>query len=263
MTPERLKKIDLCKYSDNKLILEQSNSNIHRLFANIGENLLSKNEELDDCFQLGWNSVAKFEMSRSGFKLTDIAVLQGNGKKEPEQLTGELLSNFRNKTYRQVVTRAVYTCTFAYLKSDDTIVLAHLDYAYQFDGLNKILEFLNPDANLHVTGICSRAWDDVGKSGRQEFSDGLTRAYGNNVKIVVRHKLDIKEPIPFYGHFEIGVYIKDDFSTELFGDFTFAPYSKEHSAPVECFDTIKDMLDYAQKNMKVLSNGGGGGCAVV
>lgn len=259
MNPERLKgeafvngdKLRGLIYRNGKLSLNDierfRNSPIHSLFSNIGEGWLSNNEEFGDCFQLGWNSVAKFKVTGSAYVLTDIKVLKDRYGMSAAQLSANLLAQYGQHTYSQVVTRAVNTCTFAYLKSGNTIVLAHLDYNDHIGGLAAIREFLPPQANMCVTGLCSRTWDER-RNDRQHFYDGLTATYGNNIISCIRHKNNKDNVVPYYGHFEIGVYFKNNYESELFGDFTFEPYSVNASTSVNFFETVREFNAFAQKN---------------
>ncbi len=179
-----------------------------------------------DVMQLGWGTVAKFMVTDEGFVLSYIKIC--NESKHKSTVTA-------NDLFGQVVTRAVDTCTFVYLQSGDTVVLAHLDSDEHTEGLQAIMALM-PKTNK-VVGFCSFIENDPGIPVKREFCNELKKLYGDGIKFCDRATIGYL----YYGHFEIGMYLNDDKAVDLFGDITFVPCAIRKTTPCFLFKSISEI----------------------
>ncbi len=176
---------------------------------------------------LGWDCVAKFEKTNEGFILKYIKILSDYEN-----------SSVLDKLYKQVVTRAVDTCTFVYLECGNQIVLAHFSSTKNDVVMEEIKKIL-PDTGERVTGICS--YIKVEKN--ENFYHKLLASYANQAILpVIRDGLTAE--VRYYGHFEIGIYLNDQNETELFGDVTEHPVSEEPAAATTLVSNRQELINF-------------------
>ncbi|MCM1368686.1 MAG: hypothetical protein NC184_07770 [Roseburia sp.] len=237
-------------YENNTLLIRTPDVSVPEVFSSgcagkdIGENI-----GLEGTFQLGWDTVALFEMNGVGFALREIRCYQRPGVYGKRSDIG-----IPGMTYEQVVTRAVDTATFVMLQKDNYILLAHLDMARLDDGLKDIRAFMGEDED--VNGICSyllgRADSDERK--RNEFCDALKELYPCMTS-VERSCISPNGNVHF-GHFEIGVCLNGEDPT-LYGDVTVLSSAqlKDKVAASYLFDNVHSLRTAIEEHFEQLELG--------
>lgn len=240
MEPRRLENLDeyfgkLCYTEDNLLSLEGNGKDqaqdIVTAFTKGGEDYCSETRQIGEDLLLGWDIVALFERQDTGFNF-----------KECKLFNSYQQSAKCDRIYKQVVTRAVDSCTFVMLQCGDNIVMAHLNGRNLEDGLKQIKSLLKADGK-EVTGVCTSLNDVV----RMDFCRKLKREYGDYIKFIIRHNKEAMEP--YYGHFELGVYLKEDKEPELFGDIIYNPCSKEAKTFCRQVCAIGDLYNFSIESL--------------
>ena len=239
-------------YDENRIILNRDGDkshpqNIGQIFKAFGQLYLSNSVAIDGNMRLGWNAVAKFSKRGAGFVLDNIVQLTYDAKVCPGNAV----------IYNQIVTCAVDTCTFVMLECGNDIVVAHLDGNKSLEGL-KIIKECIPLDRKGVNGICSYVLKTSSVKVKTQLVEELGK-YGPGLKICRRDDLPEEQNFLYYGHLEMGIYVKDDFKTELFGDLTFDPWSEKVSAQYKRFKETKKFLEYAEEQRP----GGGNHCLIV
>lgn len=171
------------------------------------DNIVENRAIGDNIFHLGWKSIARFKKVDDGLLLT-----------YNESYVNRPRVNER-AVFGQIVTRSVATCTFAFIETEDEIVVLHSDE----DTLDNCKRYLT-EAEL----VPTRVFVSYVQGDRENrFVNYLIRQYGNRV--------DIQRFLRFIGnlenvdndidkclyHTEIGVYMNLKREIKLFGDLTF------------------------------------------
>lgn len=183
----------------------------------IGENMI-----------LGWNTVGFFEERGGGLYLKEL--FQENTR----------VNNIENKTYSQVTTRAVDSCTFVHIVIGNKHIIAHLDRNDLADkkefpkskeldkwGLPKIKAYIGNRQNEAI-GFCSHLYGNI----ENKFSEELKKICKKDYTELLRHSGDISSwenlsdnevcdisSENYYGHMEIGLGVENG-RLQLFGDIT-------------------------------------------
>ncbi|MDE7395608.1 MAG: hypothetical protein K2M95_05785 [Clostridiales bacterium] len=200
------------EYAENSLVCKLEQENAISLFHK--SRMFGGNEDLqENCMQLGWKTMGVFEENDNGFTLRELLY---DDKTETE---------LKGRRYGQVTTRAVHTCTFAYITFGNCHILGHLDDDDLDWGLRRIEEYVK-HAKDDPIGFCSH----IDYKTENMFSDCLRAICRKGFVELYRHRRDGKSPSDegelcelmqsnLYGHMEIGLCREDD-GVKLFGDIT-------------------------------------------
>lgn len=227
-------KPEMIQYEGNQLVLKVAS--MPKLFKTCSAGYgFGKNDEDPtdpDIFQLGWDTLAVLKIEHDRFVINEIMNFHTN-EKNVEKWIG--------KSYSQIVTHAVDTCCFIYLKTDDMIIIAHLDKPQLEKAFPEIVKRMPPQDRTE--GLCSMIVDDDPDQIRQRFKEKVIANYPM-ISLLIRPQHIHSEPIKRYTHFEIGIYFNDN-TIDVFGDYTlfFPLKSDEQKAKTYLFSSLLELQE--------------------
>ena len=233
---------DIVKYEGGYL-KGQGRYNMCALFQVLPENNhhWGSNDILDEgdgnvVAQLGWESALKAVQQQDGtFKIESATYAQSGNEND---VTGI----FKNKAVTHILTRAVDTCTFLWLRQGGNVVMAHFNYR-QINFFKTIIEgYLDENASVDE-GFISYCEDEL--KCDEVYNDFLGQ-FKNKLHVFKRRERG--ESVAHSSHFEAGIYIKDG-GIEMFGDITDFSHEevmsglKVNNAQSAYYDTKQEFFD--------------------
>lgn len=155
--------------------------------------------------QLGWESALKVVRQPDGtFNIKSATYAQNGNENDVTEI-------FNKNAVTHILTRAVDTCTFLWLRQGDNIVMAHFNYR-QINFFKSIIEgYLDENTSVNEGFISYCEVDAIYREGYSNFLAQL----GGNVSVFRRNAKELAHS----SHFEAGICIKDG-NIEMFGDIT-------------------------------------------
>lgn len=213
--------------ADNVRKKLQSNLNIFRTFKYDGafrEDLCLPRNDVNS-FRMGWSGAIVFTKTNNRFVVSEISDIGSGGIRFEEGVAA-----LRERTFQQITTQAVDTCTIYYIDAGDQYILAHFNFS-QIGIFREYLEHWKEGKQIQAV-FCSTLKESYGEKRECKRAYDTIKGYAGRAQYILLDRTSCGEEC-YLSQMEFGLSCGDADEMVFFGDVSYrTPATLNH----ECSD---------------------------